>query len=110
MNYLTWVMQDIHDEKVQIRVFEVLLKYGFDIELLTNEEFSKFKEHHHLYYQRQENELKKQNIAGLQAFGTVHNKNAERPLSIAKAQATMQVMYKDVTKYLPSDLGDFGSN
>ena len=90
---------DLRTRKVFL---EILVRHGFDLTLMSGKGFGKMNKKKYI-----EGLLAKQNVANFLVFGKVHNRNAQRPLSVARAQSTMQVMFKDVTKFLCTDLGDF---
>jgi ankyrin repeat protein len=78
------------------KAFELLIKYEFDLDLLTAEDINFLGED---YLQQV---IISHQTASLLIFGRRFNKATRFPLKIQKAQSMMQVMFKDICQYLPS--------
>ena len=77
----------------------MLIAYGFDIGLLCrkdlNEKSSLVAQEH----------IVKSNISRFNAYASLYNRcNKKHPVKVKDAQSMIQVMYKDVSAYLPNGI------
>ena len=51
--------------------------------------------------------LSKRHIICFNIYGKFYNEKNKRKVKVKRAQSMLQVMYKDICKYLPYSVGDF---
>ena len=78
------------------------MRYGFDLALLDSKELQNKNKRRCV-----SDLLANHNISSFRVVGNHYNRNAKRPLKLTNAQSTIQATFKEVTKYLHMDLGDF---
>jgi hypothetical protein len=92
-------------EKPSVSVLEshlqMLLRNGFDVGLLRADDLPKGMQ------QAVRGQILKNNILRFNAYAKLYNKcNKKHPVKVKDAQSMIQVMYKDVSTYLPYGIVD----